>query len=83
MTIQGLAAEMGVSERDAAAFVEGVRVHMRRGRGLDDAIRAHAATWRSIFDNAAELSVAEGRRGAMFGDMAVALACDAFYPEAR
>ena len=63
--------------------VEGIRAQMTRGLGLEDAIRAHAAMWRAIFDNAADMSVSEGRRGENFRSMAVSLACDAFYPESR
>ena len=81
-TIQTLAADMGVSESQAAEFVEGVRLQMAHGLSLDDAIRAHADMWRKAFDVMAEAYVSEGWRGQAFRDMAVSMACDAFYPEA-
>lgn len=75
--VQQLATDMGVSPADAAAFVEGVRVQMRRGLGLVDAIKAHLQ-----FITAAYEHMARRAGNAQYSERMRGFVVDTFFPAA-
>lgn len=75
--IQQLAAQMGVSPADAAQFVEGVRVQMRRGLGLVEAIKAHQQVIAAAFEH-----MARRADNAEYGERMRGFVVDAFFPRA-
>lgn len=75
MQVQQLAAQMGVSPSDAAAFVEGVRIQMRRGLGLTDAIKAHQQLITTAYEHMARRSGNEA-----YGERMRSFVVDTFYP---
>lgn len=76
MDVAQLAADLGVSERDAEDFVIGVSLQVAaKGLELEAAIRAHQQAMRDMYQAAAGASERYG-----FADRAQAFVVDAFYP---